>query len=343
MLLRCFDAEGYPQLYNHSRNLRGEVWLCAFPNLFLTIAPAEWKFPRPYFLDPYLSCVFASAYIMALHMYYLVRCIWLFLANRFGHKYFIVFEWCMKTEYQGRGTPHWHIAAWIISFGIMKHLQGRTGKAVVSAFVKFLGMLFCCEIDVQIGNGRLNYINGYVSKDHDAVDVGLGEYVQKNACSSWLAAYRLLSKGSPCLPEVAIRMAQLSEFERSYSHVLLYPPQPAAMATYEGRRGNFSAKMYGFFLQEQRQHVAAEKPLAQSFLVWHRDKEFDAATSSLKYRGGRNQQRHGKTLVVACRYGTSSRMGIGDSLLLPICCIAMLLTCCRGSISIWRRCRTSWA
>ena len=32
-------------------------------------------------------------------------------------------------------------------------------------------MLFHCEIDVQIGNGRLNYINGYVSKDHDAVDV----------------------------------------------------------------------------------------------------------------------------------------------------------------------------
>ena len=61
--------------------------------------------------------------------------------------------------------------------------------------------------DVQVGNGRLNYINGYVSKDHDAVDVGLGEYVQKGATSSWLAAYRLLSKGSPCIPEVAIRMA----------------------------------------------------------------------------------------------------------------------------------------
>ena len=38
-------------------------------------------------------------------------------------------------------------------------------------------------------------------------------------------------------------MAQLSEFDRSYSHVLLYPPQPAAMVTYDGRQGNFSAKM----------------------------------------------------------------------------------------------------
>ena len=134
---------------------------------------------------------------MALHMYFLVRSMWLFLAARHGHQFFTVFEWVCKTEYQGRGTPHWHICAWVVCFGLLKHLAGRTGTAVVSAFVKFLSLLFCAEIDVQIGNGRLNYINGYVSKDHDAVDVGLGEYVQKNANPSWLTAYRLLSKSSP--------------------------------------------------------------------------------------------------------------------------------------------------
>jgi len=75
MLVRCYDQEHHPQLYNHCRNLRGEVWQCAFPNLFITIAPAEWKFPRPYFIEPYVNCVFAGALIMALHMYYLVRCV----------------------------------------------------------------------------------------------------------------------------------------------------------------------------------------------------------------------------------------------------------------------------
>ena len=50
---------------------------------------------------------------------------------------------------------------------------------MVSAFVRFLELFFCCEIDVQIGNGRINYINVYVAKDHDAVDQGLGKYVQK--------------------------------------------------------------------------------------------------------------------------------------------------------------------
>ena len=99
-------------------------------------------------------------------------------------------------------------------------------------------------------NGRLNYISKYVSKDHDAVDVGMGEYCQKNASSSWLATYRFLSKGTPALPEVAIRLAQLSEFERSYQQVLLYPPQPAAMVDYEGRQKNFSSKMYGFIFKK---------------------------------------------------------------------------------------------
>jgi hypothetical protein len=253
-------------------------------------------------MQPYRNCVFAGAYIMALHMYFLVRSIWLFLANRFGHKYFIVFEWCMKTEYQGRGTPHWHICAWVASFGLLQHLAGRTGTAVVSAFVKLLGMLFCCEIDVQIGNGRLNYINGYVSKDADAVDVGLGEYVQKNSTSSWLATYRLLSKSSPCFPEVAIRIAQLSEFERSYSHVLLYPPQPAAMLDHEARQGIFSAKMYDFYLEVNRQDAQAGVPVAESFLAWHRGREYDRVSGDVQSRGGRHQQRYSATQVVACRY-----------------------------------------
>ena len=66
----------------------------------------------------------------------------------------------MKTEYQGRGTPHWHIAAWVVPVGILRLLAGRIGTAVVSAFVKFIAALFHCQVDVQIGNGRFNYING---------------------------------------------------------------------------------------------------------------------------------------------------------------------------------------
>jgi hypothetical protein len=302
MLVRCFDEENYPILYNHCKDLRGQVWLCAFPNLFITIAPAEWKFPRPYFLEPYINCIFAGTYLMALHMYYLMRCVLAFLVNPFGHRFFVVLEWVCKTEYQGRKTPHWHIAAWVVCYGRLALLQGRTGTAVISAFVKFLAMVFMCEVDVQVGNGRLNYINGYVSKDHDAVDVGLGEYTQKNACSSWLAAYRLMSKCSPGLPEVAIRMAQLPEFDRSYSHVLLYPPQPSSCLDYEGRQTNFSSKMYGFYLQEKKLERQADVAVSESFITWHRSREYDSENKDVLYRGGRHQQSTQSTLVVACRF-----------------------------------------
>ena len=64
-----------------------------------------------------------------------------------------------------------------------------------------------------------------------------GEYAQKESMASWLAAYRFLFKSSPCTPEAATRMAQLSEFERPYSHVLMYLPQLAAMVEYDGRQG----------------------------------------------------------------------------------------------------------
>ena len=61
-------------------------------------------------------------------------------------------------------------------------------------------------------------------------------------------------------------MAQLPEFDRSYSHVLLYPPQPAHMVKLEGRQDNFSAKMYGIYLQEMRGLVAASGAIGVSFL-----------------------------------------------------------------------------
>ena len=299
---RCYDEKNHKDLYDHVRGLRGQVGLCAFPNLFITIAPAEWTFPHPYFLRPYLDCVFAGSYLMALHMYYLVFCIWRLLSTHLGHRFFTVLEYVVKTEYQGRGTPHWHIACWVLCRGPLARSAGNTGKGCISAFVRFLQLVFHCEIDVQVGNGRLNYINGYVAKDHDAVDVGLGEYVQKCSTAPWLAAYRLLCKSSPCLPEVAIRMGQLSEFQRSYSHVLLYPPQPKDMLDIAGRQRSFSSKMYGFYTQEMRDLLAAGGSIETCFLQWHRHREFDPKTQSCMPRGGQHQHRHHRTLVCACRY-----------------------------------------
>ena len=72
---------------------------------------------------------------------------------------------------------------------------------------------------MQVCKGRVNYISGYVSKNHDAVDVGLAEYVRNDTTGPWLATYRLLARSFPCIPEVAIRLADLSELEKSYTQV----------------------------------------------------------------------------------------------------------------------------
>ena len=91
-----------------------------------------------------------------------------------------------------------------------------------------------------------------------------------------------------CIPEVAIRMAQFSEWEKSYTHTLLYPPTPAAAASPAERRKNFSGKMYAAYLAEMRTNAQTGRPLEQSLLVWHRDKYWEASSDSLKMRGAQS-------------------------------------------------------
>ena len=116
-------------------------------------------------------------------------------------------------------------------------------------------------------------------------------------------------------------MAQLSELERSYTHVLPYPPQPARMVLLEERQCNFSTRMYGFYLQENRQEVAAGHPVCESFLVWHRSREYDDQTGAPRYRGGKHQQATSKTQVVACRlwYELNDGFWLGDPSAAPVC------------------------
>ena len=96
-------------------------------------------------------------------------------------------------------------------------------------------------------------------------------------------------------------MASFSEFDRTYSHVLLYPLQPANCVSLEERKVNFSTRMYGIYAEEMRVLTAAGQPIAESFLVWHRMREWDQLKQTCVYRAG-GRDRFGKTLVLACRY-----------------------------------------
>ncbi|MDA8583179.1 hypothetical protein N9L68_03075 [bacterium] len=105
------------------------------------------------------------------------------------------------------------------------------------------------------------------------------------------------------MPEADIRLAHPSEWGRSYAHVILYRPQPAAMLGLGGRQVRFNAHLYGSYLAEKRQQVSHGVPIAETFLVCHRDRQLHSeADKGFTYRGGRHQQVRTQTLVVACRY-----------------------------------------
>ncbi len=67
-------------------------------------------------------------------------------------------------------------------------------------------------------------------------------------------------------------------------------------------QGNFSCRMYGFYLKEQKQEWAVHGMIKTSFLVWHRGYKYDSVTQACVPRNRKHQQRTQATLVVACRY-----------------------------------------
>ena len=51
-----------------------------------------------------------------------------------------------------------------------------------------------------------------------------------------------------------------------------------------------------------RDIVQSQQVITQSFLTWHRTGQYDPVTQNVITRGGRHNQIHQKTPVVACRY-----------------------------------------
>ena len=79
----------------------------------------------------------------------------------------------------------------------------------------------------------------------------------------------------------------------------------------KGRQSNYSARMYGFYSQEKWQEVAAGHPASESFLVWHRSREYDDQTGGPKYRGGNTSRLPQKPRLLLAAFGKSSPMVTG--------------------------------
>ena len=86
------------------------------------------------------------------------------------------------------------------------------------------------HIDVQYGEGFLNYIIGYTSKASDAMDFRLDQHIASDASYQWRTCYRLLCKQVMCVPEIMAKFASLPLMIRSF-HV-----EPVVTST--PKRGN---------------------------------------------------------------------------------------------------------
>ena len=65
-------------------------------------------------------------------------------------------------------------------------------------------------VDVQYGEGFLNYIMGYAEKGSDSLDFSLREHHGEDSANrgvAWRIAYRIMCKHAPLIPEIFVGFA----------------------------------------------------------------------------------------------------------------------------------------
>ena len=102
----------------------------------VTVAPAEWLFPLPAWLrDLAKDNLSDISGLVALHIYHVLIVAMKEVLTP-GMFWSDVFHYCLRVEFQGRGTIHIHLAMWAIGMPGMD-LEGRTGEDYGSPLVEY--------------------------------------------------------------------------------------------------------------------------------------------------------------------------------------------------------------
>ena len=254
------------------------------PNLFFTVAPAEWKYPTHCAMPGWRKqhaqgpdSLSGGQVIMALHMYHtLDEIIRSLLTERDICRQRIgiadVHDFCLRFEYQGRGTIHVHVVAWVtLVHGPFPdpaaRLSGKTGEAHTSRLVTYLESVFNASVDVQCGRGEhclLRYVTGYVSKASDALNFKANvaaESGDATSGASWRQIYRMLCKNAPLQQEMAVQFGGMPLIRASFLGDNLFAPIPGSKAV------NSSRHVYNAYLQRPPENEGDE---AMAFIDWAR-------------------------------------------------------------------------
>ena len=162
-----------------------------------------------------------------------------------------IFHYLIRLEYQGRGTIHFHIAAWVILKHAPGHCAGRADNKDprTSPFHSYLERLFRCHIDVQWTTGRLSYTNGYTTKAHDAMGFRLDSNTSyEGSHLRWLTVFRMLCRRTDCIPEVALWFYEAQPMIRSCRVWRVYAPIPWKSDDKEID----SDRLYEFYLNDKQ-------------------------------------------------------------------------------------------
>ena len=233
----------------------------SFPNLFVTVAPAEWTFPLHVFLLDKTRLSDAQ-FLLTRHLYHvLVQGLERLLGNLVPTATTGIaccHEWCMRFEFQKRGTLHVHVIAWITPLGLANDLNGRTGQTHSSLLVTYLETLFRGSVDVQSGDGHeclLQYVAGYIAKGSDSLQLPDGD-----ATSAWRQVFRMMTQSCPLWQEMAIELSALPLVRQSFPSLTFHAPLPASPSKHKGH----DALLYVAYLQRP----AADEEM--SLLHWLR-------------------------------------------------------------------------
>ena len=227
----------------------------SLPNLFFTIAPAEWSFPLPYGVLQAAADAGALSENQALLTLHLHNALSAVLEHSLlktganleecGIKK--VKEYVFRFEFQSRGTLHVHVLAWVdyLDGQNVDLLTGNSNTAgPKSPFVAFLERTFRCgAVDVQCTRAHttrplLQYVLGYTAKASDALRFhrreaqGQGDQQQP---SLWAQIYRLMCKRQPLEQEISMEFACLPLVKASFTGADCYAPVPGSTAVNNSR------------------------------------------------------------------------------------------------------------
>ena len=247
----------------------------ALPNVFLTVAPAEWKYilHDGLFFEDSLS---NQQQLLTLHLHSSLASMLemhLFKEGKSLAQVGIskVRQWSLRFEFESRGTLHVHVVMWadLMEGWHAEHLCGRSNTDKSSALLKLLENLFKSRADVQCGDGShvlLKYVAGYLTKASDALQFHAKQAQDSGSHGGeWRQTYRLLSKRSPMEQEITMEFAGLPMVKHSFSGLDMFAPIPGSKAKNAARR---RYDVYQFYLTQSPQTFGCAQHM--TFIQWLR-------------------------------------------------------------------------